>query len=94
MWFITKNAILTWKNLHKRRWVGPDICILCIGNTENVTYMMLKCSFSVLIWSKRALLFRPEKNMSECFNVWSRVRDHKGQRGIARLVVSTVCSNI
>ena len=30
MWLSFENCLLTWDNLQRRNWTGPNICVLCM----------------------------------------------------------------
>lgn len=51
LWLAARNKILTADNLLKRGWQGLTICILCKAVGESLQHIMLKCSYSISVWS-------------------------------------------
>jgi ribonuclease HI len=50
IWLLAENKILTWKNLQKRGWKGPGICILCKTNRESSNHLFVNCAFTLAVW--------------------------------------------
>lgn len=56
MWLVVKNAILTWNNLQKRGWKGPNRCALCKSTYEDGNHLLLTCPCSIIFLGKSAAL--------------------------------------
>lgn len=39
MWLVINDTILTWANLHKRRWMDPSWCALCKRDSDDGQYL-------------------------------------------------------
>ena len=74
-WLVLNNKILTWDNLVKRGWMGPNICPLSLNDDEFVFYLFVSCSLSCDVWKKviESLHFSKsqgtlsmEKNVEQC----------------------------
>lgn len=46
MWLVWRNKNLTWKNLQKRGWHGPGLCVLSGENEEDNCHLFYSCSFA------------------------------------------------
>jgi len=57
MWLVINGATLTWDNLKKRNWHGPDICTICMADDETLDHIFLNCTFSSHVWTLLALCF-------------------------------------
>jgi ribonuclease HI len=51
MWLAANNKILTWPNLQRRGWEGPNRCILCKLDNESSDHIFLHCSFTIFVWN-------------------------------------------
>ena len=49
IWLIINDVIVTWDNLKKKDWQGPDICVLCTADEESIDHIFLRYPFSILI---------------------------------------------
>ena len=52
LWLTLNNKILTWDNLQKRGWNGPNWCALCNSNEENVSHLFNFCSYADTVWKE------------------------------------------
>lgn len=52
-WLVCPNKNLTWENLEKRLWYGPNMCPICKRDSENNNHIFLVLS-----------LLRPEEHKS------------------------------
>jgi len=43
---------MSWDNLIRRGWSGPNICILCKHEGESVNHLFVHCTFTKCIWSE------------------------------------------
>jgi hypothetical protein len=50
IWLLEANKVLSWKNLQKRGWQGPGICIMCKNHSESTKHIFLTCPFSRSVW--------------------------------------------
>lgn len=41
---------MSWDNLIKRGWDGPNFCILCKMKEEDVNHFFLSCAFARSVW--------------------------------------------
>ena len=74
---LTKNKILTWKNLQKRGWKGPGLCYLCKGMRELGKHLFVNCPFTVVVWEKVNIALKltfgwSGNSVIECFENWSK----------------------
>lgn len=77
IWLCLKDKILTWPNLLKRGFTGPNICILCKKDEEDTTHLFVHCSFLVKTWSELQRLFDFQAewtgiNLDDCFYRWTQ----------------------
>jgi len=49
-WMVAPDHILTWNNLEKRGFIGPNIYSLCMRRTEDTEHLLIKCTYARLIW--------------------------------------------
>jgi len=76
-WLLIEDTLLTWNNLLKRGWQGPEMCLLCRGNEETVLHLFVHCPFTVSIWSKitdhfKLLFGWLGSTVLDCFEFWLR----------------------
>lgn len=57
LWLVAKATILTWNNLQKRGWEGPNCCALCKCVEEDEYHLVLACPYSTSVWRKCVALF-------------------------------------
>jgi hypothetical protein len=82
--------ILTWDNLVKRGFVGPDRCVLYGEEAESIDHLMVNCSFTKEVWSFVLQFLHIKKvwgigQLSLCFRLGLR------RRGLGRkFIVSFV----
>lgn len=50
LWLEARNAILTWDNLQRSGWQGPNFCCLCQKARETIQHIFLDCGFIQEIW--------------------------------------------
>ena len=50
LWLNLNNKLLTWDNLQKRGWIGPNRCALCHSDEENVSHLFNFCSYAESMW--------------------------------------------
>ena len=50
LWMTLNNKILTWDNLQKKGWNGPNRHALCNSNEENVSHLFNFCSYVDTMW--------------------------------------------
>ena len=50
LWLTLNNKILTWDNLQKRGWNGPNWCALYNSNEENFSHLSNICSYADTVW--------------------------------------------
>lgn len=48
---IQNNSILTWDNMQRRGQVGPGMCILCQGESENINHIFIECIYTRRLWT-------------------------------------------
>lgn len=41
---------LTWDNLQRKGWVGPDICTLCSNAEEGICHIFLEYEYTKEVW--------------------------------------------
>ena len=46
-----ENAILTWDNLYRRGWEGPNRCGLCNYEAESIVHIFVNCNNTPNIWT-------------------------------------------
>ena len=46
LWLTLNNKLLTWDNLQRRGWIGPNRCALCYSNEETVSHLFNLCSYT------------------------------------------------
>ena len=49
-WLIWKGKTLTWENLTKRGFMGPNICVLCCKEQETSTHLFITCPVTISLW--------------------------------------------
>jgi hypothetical protein len=70
-----ENKILTWDNLQKKGWEGPNICHLCSRDSETVLHLLVNCNFTQQVWQKikSGLNIKSAwegNNLFICFDSW------------------------
>ena len=50
LWLTLNKRVLTWDNLQKREWIGPNLCALCYSDEENVSHLFNLCSYAECVW--------------------------------------------
>lgn len=50
LWLVMRNKILSWDNLQKRDFQGPNICVLCIGEGKSIDNLFLRCRAAKTLW--------------------------------------------
>lgn len=93
LWFLAKDAILSWQNLQRRGWLGSSYCIQCKGHSEDGHHLFLECPCSVKVWTC-ACRFRLCVDKSRDDSFWTSIHGHREQRDIVGLVVAGICWNI
>ena len=46
LWLTVNNKLLTWDNLQRRGWIGPNRCALCYSDEEVVSHLFNLCSYA------------------------------------------------
>ena len=59
-WLLLDERIFTWNMLQRKGFEGPGICSLCHDVEENITHMMINCSFSVQVWKHIGHLYETD----------------------------------
>jgi hypothetical protein len=49
VWLLLEQRILTWDNLIKNGFIGPNICVLCKESKETLLHLFGECSFIINI---------------------------------------------
>jgi hypothetical protein len=52
LWLVLQNRLWTADRLSNRGWTHDDKCCLCQQILENVDHLLLRCPFSLEVWSK------------------------------------------
>ena len=52
LWLTLNNKLLTWDNLQKRGWIGPNRCALCYSDEEIVSHLFNFCSYAEFVWKE------------------------------------------
>jgi hypothetical protein len=95
MWLALTNKMLTWDNLEKRNWHGPNYCILCKQNSESVSHLFVSCPFAGQVAStlKEKLKIGAEWNipsLEECYKLWIQDRSLKLYAGLPCILVANL----
>ena len=68
------NKLLTWDNLQKRGWKGPNRCALCFSDEETVTHLFHSCSYAEAMWKTTCLDLKyqgnPGTSLEHKVNAW------------------------
>lgn len=56
-WLVFNNRNLSWDNLRKRRWHGPNRCFMCESEEETNLHMFFQCNTTQKIWYELAISF-------------------------------------
>lgn len=56
-WLAFHNRNLTWENLMKRGWHGPNVCSLCRSDEDSNFHIFLKCKKTYQIWQELERVF-------------------------------------
>eukprot|EP00253_Pinus_taeda_P025007 PITA_25007 len=56
-WLVFYNKNLSWDNLRKRSWHGPNRCSMCGTDEETNLHMFIKCPATLRIWYVLANIF-------------------------------------
>lgn len=51
-WLCLERKILTYDNLMKKGFSGPNFCILCKSAEENITHLFVDCVFCHDVWAQ------------------------------------------
>jgi hypothetical protein len=65
MLLVLNNKVLTWEMLRKRKWEGPNVCLLCKNSEETIVHLFLTCTYSQQIW-------REVEGQLGLSNLWDR----------------------
>ena len=78
MWLTLNNKILTWDNLQKRGWKGPNRCALCFSVEEIVTHFFHFNFYAEAMWktacSKLEYQGNPGTSLEHKANAWWKDR--------------------
>jgi hypothetical protein len=66
-WLLAADKVLSWKNLQKRGWQGPGICVLCKNHGESTKHIFLTCLFSRSVWVDLKKALALELRLEWCF---------------------------
>jgi hypothetical protein len=71
------ESILTWDNLLKKGWVGPDFCYLCRAATEDNAHLFIHCHFTKATWNScinflHLNLEWKGQNLNDCMVNWTQ----------------------
>jgi hypothetical protein len=95
MWLALTNKLLTWDNLEKRNWHGPNHCILCKQFPEYVSHLFISCPFAGQVAStlKENLKIGADWNfpsLEECYKLWIHDRSLKLYAGLPCILVANL----
>jgi hypothetical protein len=93
-WLAINNKISTWDNLLHRGWSGPGRCILCKKESEDITHLLINCSFTRAVWDTicrhtKIAHFWSGENLCECMTIWIEAKTP--QFGDSRLLEHLAC---
>jgi hypothetical protein len=60
IWLAANEKILTWDNLLRRGWEGPNMCSLCRKISESISHLFLDCKFTQIVWHRITLALKLE----------------------------------
>ena len=58
LWLTLNNKLLTWDNLQKIGWSGPNRCALCHSNEENISHLFNLCHYANTVWKTACREFK------------------------------------
>eukprot|EP00253_Pinus_taeda_P006750 PITA_06750 len=50
LWLLMRNKTLTWDNLHKKGFVGPSRCPMCLEEPESMNHLSNTCEWASQLW--------------------------------------------
>eukprot|EP00253_Pinus_taeda_P019962 PITA_19962 len=50
LWLLMRNKTLTWDNLHKKGFVGPSRCPMCLQQPESLNHLFNTCDWADQLW--------------------------------------------
>lgn len=78
LWILFKKASLTWNELQKGRWAGPNIRVLCKGDAETANHILLEWAYSKYVWDTCARKFGVNININLNDNIWLTLGNKRG----------------
>jgi len=72
-WLVFHNKNLSWENLRKRSWHGPNRCVFCKMEEETNFHMFFNCRISLHVWYDIASFFsfqRPNFSSVDAAFTW------------------------
>lgn len=94
LWLITKEALLTWNNLQKRIWKGPNMCSVA---AETIAHLFLMCTFTTRIWKKCAAHVGLTLRLTDTVDMWNKVDTSRNTRQCAHIysiITAVICWNV
>jgi hypothetical protein len=52
VWLVLANKVLTWDNLQRRGWQGPNRCPLCEQDLESINHLFVTFPITKLVWQE------------------------------------------
>eukprot|EP00253_Pinus_taeda_P010319 PITA_10319 len=50
LWLLMRNKTLTWDNIHKKGFVGPSRCPMCLRKPESLNHLFNTCDWADQLW--------------------------------------------
>lgn len=74
--------------------MGPNICVLYMGDAKTGDHILFNCTFSNHIWNWCARRFEININIALNGNLWNRLKKSDHETQIVRTLTATFCWNI
>jgi hypothetical protein len=95
MWLVLTNKLLTWDNLEKMNWHGPNCCVLWKLNFESASHFFVSCPYvgQVAMTIKEKFKVGVDWNninLEECYTMWIQDRSLKMYVGLLCILVANL----
>ena len=91
-WLFLQNEILTFDNLLKRGFQGPNICTQCMAIEESILHLALLCPYALEVW-KYVLQFAELQVQVNDYAIDGLLRHWKGMIYVTLLFFLAYCDD-
>lgn len=66
LWFLLKERVVMWENLHKMGMTRPYVCVLFLLVEETMNHLFDECSWTSKFWNKGDKIFKRSNRVLGC----------------------------